>query len=79
MYARKSECKGKQREEAEGNYTLLQLPCVLPFLQILSDHTVTNSPFRGTEGIFGRQDFENLRSAVDYFSLMTYDYSSRRM
>ncbi|XP_025090470.1 chitinase domain-containing protein 1-like isoform X2 [Pomacea canaliculata] len=33
----------------------------------------------GTEGIFGRQDFENLRSAVDYFSLMTYDYSSRRM
>jgi hypothetical protein len=29
----------------------------------------------GTAALFGADDFERLRSFVDHFSLMTYDYS----
>ena len=35
--------------------------------------------FSGSPGMFGAEDFNNLVDKVDYFSLMTYDYSTGGM
>lgn len=70
-----SQFGGQARNEAAQLIEVIAKECRTRNLQFVL--VIPPAQYRGGgPGMFGRNDFERLASVVDYFSLMTYDYSN---